>query len=231
MAEIQTSTWSEAASSNNASPPDGFPEGQTAASLNNCARELMAAVKREWNRSHYTIDAGGTADAITLAYTTAPPAYVKGMRFQFGYIGPNTTGSVTVDVNGLGAKNLVMATTAGIPPGILANGVIEIVYDGTEFRLCAPLTGGTNTTTAGVCYYPDGTAEEWGQSSTVSGVRTISFSAVFAAISNVQITPSGASGALTVSPLASGTLSTTFMMVYGSASESFGFHWRVRGQY
>ncbi len=38
--------WSTTASSNNASPPDGFPEGQTPASLNNAAREVMAATRR-----------------------------------------------------------------------------------------------------------------------------------------------------------------------------------------
>jgi hypothetical protein len=37
-------SWSTTAASNNAAPPDGFPEGQTPASLNNSAREVMAAV-------------------------------------------------------------------------------------------------------------------------------------------------------------------------------------------
>lgn len=38
-------SWSTTAASNNSAPPDGFPEGQTPASLNNSAREVMAAVK------------------------------------------------------------------------------------------------------------------------------------------------------------------------------------------
>lgn len=42
MASVET--WSTTASSNDAAPPDGFPEGQTPASLNNSARELMAAL-------------------------------------------------------------------------------------------------------------------------------------------------------------------------------------------
>lgn len=36
-------SWSTTAASNTSSPPDGFPEGQTPASLNNSCRELMAA--------------------------------------------------------------------------------------------------------------------------------------------------------------------------------------------
>jgi microcystin-dependent protein len=37
-------SWSTTAASNNAAPPDGFPEGQTPASLNDSARAVMAAV-------------------------------------------------------------------------------------------------------------------------------------------------------------------------------------------
>jgi microcystin-dependent protein len=37
-------SWSSTAASNNLAPPNGFPEGQTPASLNNSARELMASL-------------------------------------------------------------------------------------------------------------------------------------------------------------------------------------------
>lgn len=37
-------SWSTTAASNNSAPPNGFPEGQTPASLNDSAREVMAAV-------------------------------------------------------------------------------------------------------------------------------------------------------------------------------------------
>ena len=37
-------SWSTTAASNSSAPPDGFPEGQTPASLNNSCRELMAAL-------------------------------------------------------------------------------------------------------------------------------------------------------------------------------------------
>lgn len=39
--------WSISAASNNFSPPDGFPENQAPSTVNNGARELMAAVKRD----------------------------------------------------------------------------------------------------------------------------------------------------------------------------------------
>jgi hypothetical protein len=37
--------WSTTPGSNNATPPDGFPEGQAASTLNDCARELMASIR------------------------------------------------------------------------------------------------------------------------------------------------------------------------------------------
>lgn len=37
--------WSTTAGNNNSSPPDGLPEGQTAASFNDCMREMMASVR------------------------------------------------------------------------------------------------------------------------------------------------------------------------------------------
>jgi hypothetical protein len=46
--------WSTAAASNNASPPDGWPEGQAPSTVNNCARENMAATKRWYIDAQWT---------------------------------------------------------------------------------------------------------------------------------------------------------------------------------
>jgi hypothetical protein len=137
MAEIQTSTWSETAASNNAAAPDGWPEGQTYASLNNCAREMMAVLKRAYNREHATVVAGGTADALTLTYTTAPAAYVSGMYFRFYTGGSANTGAATVNVNGLGVKAIVRrnGSTAMAAGDLVAGTLYEVTYDGTSFRV------------------------------------------------------------------------------------------------
>lgn len=103
MAEVQSSNWSEAAASNNAAAPDGWPEGMARADVNNCARENMAAIKREWNRSHVTKTSTGSANAYVVTYDTAPPALVHGMLFAFKASFANT-GAATVDVNSRGAK-------------------------------------------------------------------------------------------------------------------------------
>lgn len=139
MAEIQTSTWSETADNNNSASPNGAPEGMAGMGFNNTIREIMAAIKREWNRSHATVIAGGTADVLTLTYGTAPPSYVAGMLFGFYTGGSDNTGAVTVNVNGLGAKALVRrnGSTALSAADLKANTLYFATYDGTAFRLHA----------------------------------------------------------------------------------------------
>src|ERR1019366_2328305 len=102
MSDIESTNFSETAASNNAAPPDGWPEGQNPSTVNNCARENMGAIKREWNRSHPTVTSAGT-NTVTLAYTTAPAAYVQGQQFSF-IAGVTNTSAVTLNVNGLGPK-------------------------------------------------------------------------------------------------------------------------------
>lgn len=135
MAEVQTSSWSETAASNNSAAPDGWPEGMSYASVNDAAREMMAALKREWNRSHYTVTTGGSATAYTLTFTTAPPAYVTGMTLTFKLHAANSSGAATLNVNGLGAKNLrLMDGSVALPPYVLPlSGLVTVVYDGTQF--------------------------------------------------------------------------------------------------
>lgn len=52
MSEV--STWSLVAEDNNAHPPNGWPEGQSAASVNNCARELMRAIRSLYDNASTT---------------------------------------------------------------------------------------------------------------------------------------------------------------------------------
>lgn len=134
MAEIQTSTWSETAASNNTAAPDGMPEGMAASGVNDWGRESMAALKREWNRTHPTISSAGTSTAITLTYTTAPAAYVAGLKFQFK-VGTTNGATPTLNVNALGAKNIykiVAGTATQIASGDwTANQIVEVTYDTT----------------------------------------------------------------------------------------------------
>lgn len=42
---MKVGLWSTTAGSNNSATPDGWPEGQAPSTLNDCAREMMAAIK------------------------------------------------------------------------------------------------------------------------------------------------------------------------------------------
>ncbi|MBX6322979.1 MAG: hypothetical protein IRY94_14210, partial [Rhodospirillaceae bacterium] len=50
MPDISQPTWSETDSANTATPPDGWPENQVPSTVNDCARMMMGAIKRFWNR-------------------------------------------------------------------------------------------------------------------------------------------------------------------------------------
>jgi hypothetical protein len=134
MSDIESSSWSETAASNNQTPPAGWPEGQAPSTINDCAREMMAALKRDWDHNHVTLTSGGTANAQTLSYSVAPAAYVAGQTFAFK-AGFSTTGPATLNVNGLGAKNIFWGGAALIGFEIVANAFYAVSYDGTQFNL------------------------------------------------------------------------------------------------
>lgn len=92
------------------------------------------------NQTMNAIDAGGTANALTLTFTTGliPSAYVKYQRFVFKATATNTT-TATLNVNSLGAKTLKKMSTAGttaLTGGEIYNGqTYAVVYDGTDMLL------------------------------------------------------------------------------------------------
>ena len=85
----------------------------------------------------------GSANAyvLTTGLTTALTAYVTGQSFL---IIPNFTnsGAATINVDGLGAKNLTKNGTTALASGDLVSGTVyRITYDGTQFQVLGPLSG------------------------------------------------------------------------------------------
>ena len=85
------------------------------------------------------VDAGGTADAITLTLPYAPTAYAEYQKFTFKP-SANNTGAVTINVNGLGVKDLEKddgdgTLTALEADDLKANIPVDVIYDGTDFIL------------------------------------------------------------------------------------------------
>jgi hypothetical protein len=83
----------------------------------------------------------------TLLGTSTPPnnVYAAGMTLSFVVANTNT-GPVTIDVDGLGAKEITVQTTPLIAGQLNAGGIAAIEYDGTRFQLMN-VSGATTFTT------------------------------------------------------------------------------------
>ncbi len=121
----------------------------------------VAMAKNVQNQSFTYGTVGGTADVITLTCSPVVASYSNGLRLSFRATSTNT-GAVTVNVDGLGAKNVYKmssGTLTALSAGDIASGgIYDIVYDGTQFQL---RTGGgglgvisTQTFTANGTYTP-----------------------------------------------------------------------------
>lgn len=84
----------------------------------------------------------GAADAYVIAPSPAIAAYRTGLTVIFKVVNANATASPTLNVNGLGVKNIGKmggTTTVGLNPGDMeAGAVVMLFYDGTNFILLNP---------------------------------------------------------------------------------------------
>ncbi len=153
--DLSNSTWSETDASNNSLAPEGWRSGvMTPSQVEPTARAMMGAIKRFYNHINSTVTSGGSANAQTLTYTVAPAAYVKGDSYAF-IAGFTNTGATTLNVNGLGAKNILVGSTALTAGRITAGQAVAVYYDGTQFQLpavnpSAPGLSADNTGTTSV---------------------------------------------------------------------------------
>lgn len=86
------------------------------------------------NGGNYGASSGGT-DTYAITLTNAPTAYVTGQVFWFLADVANT-GACTLNVNGLGAKNLKV--NGNLTPQdnyIKANQLVGVIYDGTSMQI------------------------------------------------------------------------------------------------
>jgi len=93
----------------------------------------------------------GSADAYAIALAPVVTAYVAGQEFTFK-AGATSTGASTLNVNGLGVKNIKKKNDQNIAAGdIEANAIIKVIYDGTSFQMLSQLatTGMTSFTLTG----------------------------------------------------------------------------------
>ena len=131
MSDVQT--WSTTAASNNSAAPNGFPEGMPPSGVNDAAREVMAAVARYREDTDGVNTSSGT-DTITLSSSRTMTAYAQGDMYTFKAGGTNT-GATTLNVDGLGAKDVQFNGTACTGGEIITDLMYTVVYDGTQFQL------------------------------------------------------------------------------------------------
>lgn len=82
----------------------------------------------------YAADAGST-DAYAVTLAPVPTAYYTGMVVRFKANTLNTS-AATLNVNSLGAKTIKKSYNADLETGdIVANQILTVVYDGTNFQL------------------------------------------------------------------------------------------------
>jgi hypothetical protein len=75
-------------------------------------------------------------DTITASAAVGMTAYTVGQTFRFVAAGANTTTAVTININGIGAKNITKNGTTALAVGDIPSGAaLQIVYDGTQFQV------------------------------------------------------------------------------------------------
>jgi hypothetical protein len=116
MSEV--STWNATDNANTAAPPDGWPEGMQPSAVNDAARMMMGALRREHDRISAQIGSvAGTISTTTINATTV-----------------NTTGAITASgpitgtaINSTGNGSIAGTLTAGVlstPGNVFAHGLI-----------------------------------------------------------------------------------------------------------
>jgi microcystin-dependent protein len=127
--------WSQTASDNgNSDPTVNFLEGQTPGSLNDSGRAMIAALRKYVDDISGAIVTGGTATSYTVASYSAFDnlAHMSGTMIAFT---PHATNgaTVTLNVDGLGAKPLRSAPSTELLAGTLIAGTPYIaLYNNSD---------------------------------------------------------------------------------------------------
>jgi len=101
----------------------------------------------EFNKTYknYAVDSVGT-DAYAITLQSAFGAYYAGMEVSFK-AGTANTGAATLNVNSLGAKTIKKDVSTDLATGdILANQIVTVKYDGTNFQMTSLVAGAKDAT-------------------------------------------------------------------------------------
>jgi hypothetical protein len=126
--------WSKAAGSNTTLEGISWAEGMSPAGVNNGIRAIAAALKKWQEDVGGGLNAGGTADALTLTTNSTLASYADGQRLAFVAASSNS-GAATLNVDGIGARAIRKVTLSSTNDAALAandiraNGHYVVQYD------------------------------------------------------------------------------------------------------
>jgi len=106
--------------------------------------------------NNYHVDSG-SANTIVITPSPAVTSYTAGNHY-FIKVAATNTGATTININGLGVKSLKKSVTTDLNAGdVLANQIILVDYDGTNFQLIGGIGGGGGGGGIGTKLYIDTT--------------------------------------------------------------------------
>lgn len=103
--------------------------------INEVNTNLNQHIAQMTNHIRYSNDTGSANAKVITFSDNAPTSYIEGMAVSFKNNVQNT-GATTVNINGLGAKNIFKSNGSNLTSGsLIANSVYTIRYNGTAFFL------------------------------------------------------------------------------------------------
>lgn len=141
LSDIATALTASLASDGQTVPTANLPMGSFKHTGTAAATALTdyARADQVQNSAFQTLTGVSGTDTITATLgSPSLTAYATGQTFRFVSAGENTTTSVTLNINAIGAKAVTKNGTTALVAGDIPSGaVVEVYYDGTRFQLVA----------------------------------------------------------------------------------------------
>jgi len=172
------------------------------------------------NTFSYLTSVSGT-DTITALASVSMTAYAAGQVFRFIAAGANTTTSVTLNINSIGAKAITKNGTTALAIGdIPAGSVVVVTYDGTQFQISNIASISVSSFTAGTTGFTPSTATTGAV--TLAGTLNVANGGTGASTltSGSVVVGNGTSAVSLVAPSTSGNVLTSNGTTWTSAANS-----------
>jgi len=127
--------------------PNTFANATTAiplSQLDNNYSTITSSINDANTYSNYAADSGA-ANAYAITLSGVSTTYTAGLRIQFKAANANS-GASTLNVNSQGVKNIILTDGSTLPANaIVANALVDVMYDGTSFQLLSDSNGSQET--------------------------------------------------------------------------------------